>query len=112
MLGGALAFLLRQLFVPGRGVLGPTLLLLVHAFATHRCVSGEVAGGLLAAAEQLVQQSHDQLPRRFSRSSTQPNRKTTRSLAEAPGGAEPGLAWRSPSHCQEGVTRGNPPVPP
>src|SRR6266516_3736202 len=39
-------------------VLCSPFLLLVHAFATHRSVAGDVACGLLAAAEQLVEQSH------------------------------------------------------
>src|SRR5512133_2945655 len=58
VLGGALALRLCLLL----GALGAlrrhALLLLVHAVAAHRFVAGHVAGRLLAATEDLVQETH------------------------------------------------------
>src|SRR5712691_9684940 len=76
VLGGALALLLRQVFVLGGSLLGSPFLLLVHPLATQRSVTHHVAGGLLAAAEQLVEPSHAaSLPRRFAGTRTRKDRK-------------------------------------
>jgi len=56
MLTGALALFLRELLVPPRTIFGRGLLLLVHTFAAKRCVARNVSRGLLAAAEQLVEE--------------------------------------------------------
>jgi hypothetical protein len=56
VLGRALAFFLRELFVSLGPILGVTLGFLMHPLATHGRVAGEVAGGLLAAAEKPVEE--------------------------------------------------------
>jgi hypothetical protein len=58
MLRGALALLLGDLFGACGAILGHRFLLLMHAFLAHLRVALDVPGGLLAAAEQLVQPTH------------------------------------------------------
>jgi hypothetical protein len=58
VLRGALALLLRHLLRGRSALLRHPLLFLGHTLAAHRSVTRHVTGGLLAAAEQLVQPSH------------------------------------------------------
>src|SRR5438105_2854442 len=112
MLRRALALLLRQLFVPGRSILGPPFLLLVHALAPQRSVARHVAGSLLTPAEQFVQQSHVLLLSRSANRRTRKTCKNTARIRRAARRAEPGRARRSPSNSQEGGYQGEPPGSP
>src|SRR5207237_4099988 len=61
-------FALSHLLVALGALLRGRRLLLVHALAPQRSVAGDVTGGLLAAAEELVEESHSILPSRCERS--------------------------------------------
>src|SRR5947209_4562170 len=70
-LGSLLALLLRHLLVLLRALLCGCLAFLRRALAAHRGVAHHVAGGLLAAAEELVEKSHgDPLPAGYDLPST------------------------------------------
>jgi hypothetical protein len=56
VLGRALALFLRELFVSLGPLLGVTFGFLMHPLTAHGRVTGEVAGGLLAAAEKPVEE--------------------------------------------------------
>src|SRR6266542_1602470 len=56
--GRLFALILRHLLVLGGAILRVRLPFLGNSLATQRGVAGHVAGGLLAAAEQLVKKSH------------------------------------------------------
>src|SRR4051794_6397006 len=58
MLGGALALRLSLLLRALGALRRHSFLLLVHAVLAHRIVAGHVACGLLAAAHDLVQETH------------------------------------------------------
>jgi hypothetical protein len=58
MLGCALALLLSQLFVLRRALVSGRLLLLMLTFLSKRRVVCQLSGGLLAASQQLVEESH------------------------------------------------------
>src|SRR5262249_54098975 len=64
MLRGVLARFLRHLFGAFGSILGHSLLLLVHPLGLHRAVTHGLAGRFLAAAHQLVPESHLRLLRR------------------------------------------------
>src|SRR5215475_2090650 len=61
MLRGVLARILRHLLGAFGSILRHTLLLLVHALGLHRAVTHSLAGRFLAAAHQLVPESHVRL---------------------------------------------------
>src|SRR3954470_1839085 len=63
VLGRALALGLCVLLGAVCALRRHAFLLLVHAIAAHRLVAGQVAGSLLAATEQLVQETHSSLLR-------------------------------------------------
>src|SRR5438270_10056997 len=58
VLGRPLALGLRHLLGALGLILRHSLLFLMHALALHRAVTHHLAGGLLAASKQLVQESH------------------------------------------------------
>src|SRR5439155_9150493 len=103
VLRGPLALLLSQLLMPCGLVLCSPFLLLVHAFATHRSVASDVACGLLAAAEQLVEQSHVLSPSSLVRI-----RVPKRQQKQRPSRFEQAAVGRSPARAQAPVRRGLP----